>query len=175
MCVSSDCWTTSLLQRRQVAVICGLLRESPPLTPTSPICCFNESLHAHAQAIAAITQRHNFCLRRSNVQEVRKRPNSSCTLQTHSSVNKQSVTPPPLSLHAHTLLRVFLSSPPILSAADKHTHTPSLTPPASHSLLTHTLKSYRARLSLLRGRQEQHGSLLQEFGEGAAVSERESE
>lgn len=59
--------------------------------------------------------------------------------------------------------------------AQTHTYTPSLTPPASHSLLTHTLKSYQAQLSLLRGRQEQRGSLLKELREGAAESERDIE
>lgn len=112
----------------------------------------------------------------------------------HSSVNKQIFTPPPLfSLFLFTLSHpVFLSLFPhsafSFAYTDKHTHAQTHThaphtythpvshrEPASHSLLTHTLKSYQAQLSLLRGRQEQHGSLLKELRERAAESERGTE
>lgn len=53
------------------------------------------------------------------------------------------------------------------------THPASRHQPASHLLLTHTLKSYQAQLSPLKSRQEQRSSLLKKLREGAALRERQ--
>lgn len=70
---------------------------------------------------------------------------------------------------------LFLSPPAAHAYTHKHTpsHTASHRQPASLSRFTHTLKSYQVQLSLLKGRQEQHGSLLNELREGAAESQRD--